>query len=122
MRRSQFASAMVLAVVVGLGLSVDAQAASKDKIDQLVIAAKKEGSINFQAPSLIGPKAAQLLGAAFNKKYGFNITLNYFPSSSFTKDTAKVISQTALGVAPEWDIMVLTENNHAELAEKKLHL
>jgi iron(III) transport system substrate-binding protein len=122
MRRTQFASAIVLAIFVAIGWGYEARAASKDKIDQLVIAAKKEGAINFQAPSLIGPKAAQLLGAAFNKKYGFDIKLNYFPSSSFTKDTAKVISQAALGVAPEWDMMVLTENNHAELAERKLHL
>jgi iron(III) transport system substrate-binding protein len=110
-------------VAIALAVSsLDAPAAQKDNIDKLVAGAKKEGEINFHAPSAIGPKAAQLLGAAFNKKYGLNVKLNYFSSSSFTKDTAKAISWAAVGVAPEWDVMVLTENNHADLWQRKLHL
>jgi ABC-type Fe3+ transport system substrate-binding protein len=91
-------------------------------LDELIAGAKKEGVINVHAPSNIGPQGAQELGAAFNKKYRLNIKLNYFPSSSFTTDTAKVISHSLLGVAPDWDVITLTENNHAELWQKKLHL
>ncbi len=122
MTRTKFLSGILLAIFVTVGSSGEAAVTSKDQLDILIAAAKKEGAINFQAPSMIGPQAGQLLGTAFNKKYGLNIKLNYFPSSSFTKDTAKVITQAAMGVAPDWDIMVLTENNHADLWEKKLHL
>jgi iron(III) transport system substrate-binding protein len=112
-----------LSVTCGIlmAASLEARAASKEAIDRLVAGAKKEGEINFHAPSAIGPKAAQLLGAAFNKKYGLNVKLNYFSSSSFTKDTAKAIGWGAVGVPPDWDLMVLTENNHADLWQRKLH-
>jgi iron(III) transport system substrate-binding protein len=91
-------------------------------IDQLVAAAKKEALINFHAPSALSPQGVQALSEAFNKKYGINIKINYFPSSSFTRDTSKVISQSALGVSPDWDLMTLTDVNHSELSQKKLHL
>jgi iron(III) transport system substrate-binding protein len=91
-------------------------------LDELVVAAKKEGVINFHAPSNLGPQGAQALGTAFNKKYNLNIKLNYFPSSSFTIDTARIISQSTLGVPPDWDVVTLTENNHDELWQKRLHL
>jgi iron(III) transport system substrate-binding protein len=91
-------------------------------VDELVAGAKKEGVINLHAPSNIGPQGAQALIAAFNKKYGLSTKVNFYPSSSFTKDTAKVISQAALGVAPDWDVVTLTDTNHAELAHKKMHL
>jgi iron(III) transport system substrate-binding protein len=122
MRQNKFFAQFCFAIYVIVVSGFEAGAASNDQLDKLMAAARKEGVVNFHAPSLIGPEAAQLLGSAFNKKYGLNIKVNYFPSSSFTKDTAKVIGQAALGVAPEWDVMVLTENNHADLAQKKLHL
>jgi iron(III) transport system substrate-binding protein len=113
-----FSSCAVVIFLNWLGSIHQASAAS---LDELVTAAKKEGTINVHAPSNTGPQGAQALSEAFNKKYRLNIKLNYFPSSSFTKDTAKIISQSALGVAPEWDVTILTENNHAELWHKKLH-
>lgn len=119
MRRWIFFGAIVLAIFSAAGWIYQAPAAS---IEELVAATKREGSINFHAPSAIGPKAAQSLEAAFNKKYALNIKLNYFPSSSFTKDTAKIIGWGAIGVPPEWDLTVLTENNHADLWRRKLHL
>jgi iron(III) transport system substrate-binding protein len=91
-------------------------------IDQLKAGAQKEGIINFHAPSSLTPQGAEALSEAFNKKYGLNVKVNYFSSSSFTKDTSKAISQAALGVAPDWDLMTLTDDNHAELLQKKLHL
>jgi iron(III) transport system substrate-binding protein len=101
------------------GLVYQVSAAS---IDGLIAAAKREGIINVQAPSVIGPEAAQELGRAFNTKYGLNVKLNYSPTKGFTQDVATVISQSAMGISPEWDMMVLTENLHADLAQRKLLL
>lgn len=96
--------------------------AAASKLDELIAGAKKEGVIEFQGPSTMGPEGAQALAAAFNKKYGLNIKLNYSPSGNMTRDTAKVISMAASGVTPEWDIMVVTDAHHGSLWTRKLHI
>jgi iron(III) transport system substrate-binding protein len=100
-----------------MGSSQDGLAAS---VEELIAGAKKEGVINFHSLSALNPQGAQELAVAFNKKYGLAVKVNYVPSSSFTKDTAKAISWGAMGIAPEWDLMTLTENLHADLWQKGL--
>lgn len=119
MKRLNFFSASMVFIFFLTGWIYQIPAAP---VDELVAAAKTEGALNWHAPSAIGPGGAQALIQAFNKKYRLNITVTYFPTSSFSKDTAKIISQSVLGVAPEWDLMTLTGDNHAELWQNKLHL
>ncbi|HWP57461.1 MAG TPA: extracellular solute-binding protein [Candidatus Acidoferrales bacterium] len=109
---------LLLAALVGFSPANAAAA----KIDDLIAAAKKEGVIEFYGPSTLGPQGAQALAAAFNKKYGLNIKLNYSPSGNMTRDTAKVVGLSASGVAPEWDIMVVTDAHHGSLWLRKLHI
>ena len=90
-------------------------------IDDLIAAAKKEGVIELLAPSTTGDKGAQALGAAFNKKYGLNIKVNYTPSSNMTGDVAKLVMGAASRATPEWDIMLVTDAHHATLWGKQLH-
>ena len=90
-------------------------------IDDLVAAAKKEGVIELLAPSTTGDKGAQALGAAFNKKYGLNIKINYTPSSNMTGDVAKLVMGAASRATPEWDLMLVTDAHHATLWGRKLH-
>jgi len=90
-------------------------------IDDLVAAAKKEGAFEFYAPSTLTPQGAQALSAAFNKKYGLNIKMQYSPSGNMTRDIGKVVGLGASGVPPEWDLMVVTDAHHATLWVKKMH-
>jgi iron(III) transport system substrate-binding protein len=90
-------------------------------LDDLVAAAKKEGSIEFLGPSTLGPKGAQAIGDAVNKKYGLSIKLIYHPSGNMTGDVAKVVGRAASGIAPEWDVMVVTDSHHGSLWLRKLH-
>lgn len=90
-------------------------------IESLIAGAKKEGVIEFYGPSTLGPDGAQSLAAAFNKKYGLNIRLNYSPSGNMTRDTAKIVGMSASGQPPEWDIMVVTDAHHGSLWLRKLH-
>ena len=90
-------------------------------IDDLIAAAKKDGVLEFYGPSTLGPQGAQALAAAFNKKYGLSIKLNYNPSGNMTRDTGKVVGLAASGVAPEWDLMVVTDAHHGSLWVRKLH-
>jgi iron(III) transport system substrate-binding protein len=115
---SSFGAAIWAAIVV-VGWTYVASAAT---IDELIAAAKREGTLNLHAPSFSRPEGAQELSAAFNKKYGLNIRVNYIPSNNFTADTARVVSQAAIGVPPEWDMMLVTDNHHATLWRRKLHL
>jgi iron(III) transport system substrate-binding protein len=89
-------------------------------LDELIAGAKKEGKIEFYAPSTLTPQGAEALGAAFNKKYGFDIGLKYSPSGNMTADAAKVVGMAATGVPPDWDLMVVTDAHHATLWLRKL--
>jgi len=90
-------------------------------VDDLIAGAKKEGTIEFYAPSTLTPQGAQALGAAFNKKYGLAIKLQFSPSGNMTRDIGKVVGLGASGVPPEWDLMVVTDAHHATLWVKKMH-
>ena len=90
-------------------------------IDDLIKGAKQEGTIEFYAPSTLTPQGAQAIGAAFNKKYGLNVKLQYSPSGNMTRDIGKVVGLGASGVPPEWDLMVVTDAHHATLWVKKMH-
>jgi iron(III) transport system substrate-binding protein len=94
--------------------------AAASKMDELIAGAKKEGVIEFYGPSTLGPEGAQALAAAFNKKYGLNIKLQYSASGNMTRDTAKVVGVSASGQPPEWDIMVVTDAHHGSLWLRKL--
>lgn len=118
MRKLKFWLVALVATVFSMieGLSISAAS-----LDELVAAAKKEGTIEFYAPSTLSPQGAQALAAAFNKKYGLDVRLQYSPSSNMTKDISKVISQSVSSVPPEWDVMVVTDAHHASLWVRKLH-
>jgi iron(III) transport system substrate-binding protein len=98
-----------------------APAAFAAPMDELVAAAKKEGEFEFYAPSTLTPQGAQALSAAFNKKYGLNVKLQYSPSGNMTRDVGKLVGLAASGTPPEWDLMVVTDAHHATLWLKKLH-
>jgi tripartite-type tricarboxylate transporter receptor subunit TctC len=56
-----------------------AQLASAAPIDDLIAAARKEGTVESFAAGTLGAEGAQKLGEAFNKKYG--LSLKTIPSS-----------------------------------------
>jgi iron(III) transport system substrate-binding protein len=90
-------------------------------MDELVAAAKKEPAFEFYAPSTLTPQGAQALNAAFNKKYGLDVKLQYSPSGNMTRDVGKLVGLAASGTPPEWDLMVVTDAHHATLWLRKLH-
>lgn len=102
-------------------LSVHLQQALAAPLDDLVAAARKEGVLELLAPSTTGDKGAQALGAAFNKKYGLNVKINYTPSSNMTGDVARLVMGAASRATPEWDVMLVTDAHHATIWAKKLH-
>lgn len=90
-------------------------------VEQLVSAARGEGSFEFYATNTLTPKGAQELGDAFNKKHGLSVKLNYSPAGDMAGDVSKVIVHGASGTPPDWDLMVVTDAHHATLWVRKLH-
>jgi iron(III) transport system substrate-binding protein len=118
MRKYFFLLAILAAM---LSFAHGLHAASPATMDQLIAAAKKEGTLELLAPSTLGPQGAQALGSAFNQKYAINIKTNYSASSNMVGDVAKIVMQSAAGATPEWDLMVVTDAHHATLWLRKLH-
>src|SRR6266568_465048 len=110
---SGFVALLTITVLTKLGVAAP--------IDDLIKGAKQEGTIEFYAPSTLTPQGAQALAAAFNKKYGVNVKLQFNPSGNMTRDIGKVVGLGATGVPPEWDLMVVTDAHHATLWVKKMH-
>lgn len=90
-------------------------------VDDLVAAAKKEGTLELYAPSTLTPEGAQALAQAFNKKYNLSVAVQYSPSGNMTRDIGRIVGNAATGVAPEWDIMIVTDAHHGTLWLRKLH-
>ena len=109
------------ALTISMTLFGSALSGSAAPVDELVAAAKKEATIEFYGPSTLTPQGAQALSAAFNKKYGLNIKLEYSPSGNMTRDIGKLVGLAASGTPPEWDLMVVTDAHHATLWLKKQH-
>ena len=110
------ASVLVLSVLTGW-----THRAGAAPMDELVAAAKKEGIIDFYAPSTLSPQGAQALGEAFNKKYGLSVRLNYHPSGGMTGDVGRLAGLAAAGQPPDWDLMVVHDAGHSTLWLRKLH-
>lgn len=108
----------VLALFSLAGTFATAKAAP---IDELVAAAKKEGTFDFHAPSTLTPEGAKALADAFNKKYSLTTKFLYHPTGGMGTDVAKVVTRSAAGIAPEWDILVVTDAHHGSLWLRKLH-
>ena len=70
MKQARFFVAAISALFV---LAGSAQQSLTAPLDELVAAAKKEGVLDFYAPSTLSPEGAQKLGEAFNKKYSLSI-------------------------------------------------
>jgi iron(III) transport system substrate-binding protein len=117
MRTKEWIAIGLLALVTVLG---SARFSWAGGMDDLIAGARKEGTLEFYAPSSITPEGAEALGAAFNKKYGLNTTLHYHPSGNMSRDVGKLVGMAATGVAPEWDLMVVTDAHHATLWLRKL--
>jgi iron(III) transport system substrate-binding protein len=108
-----------IAIVAYASEPAHAAAAS---IDELIAGAKREGTVSFYAPTTVTPAGAKELAQAFNRKFGMNIEVNYFPSGSMTGDVGRLVSQAATGVPPEWDLMVIIDALHGPLWQRKLHV
>jgi iron(III) transport system substrate-binding protein len=109
-------SGITAALVVLQWLSLAAAA----PLDDLVLAAGKEGTLDFYGPSTLKADGAEALARAFNKKYSTHIDVKFVPSGSMTRDVGKVATQAATGAPPEWDVMVATDAHHASLWLRKL--
>ncbi|HXV84860.1 MAG TPA: extracellular solute-binding protein [Candidatus Binatia bacterium] len=117
MRQIKAINIGLLAVLIAVGWAGFARAGA---MEDLIAGAKKEGVIDFYGPSSLTPQGASMLEAAFNKKYGLNTTLKLHPSLNMTRDVGKLVGMAASGVAPEWDMMVVTDAHYATLWLRKL--
>ena len=89
-------------------------------VDQVIAAAKKEGALEFYAPSTLTAQGAKQLEDAFNKNFGTDIRINYSQSGSMTADVSKYIGEAAAGNRPQWDVMVLIDALHGSIWKRKL--
>src|SRR3989338_3365006 len=107
-------------VVAFLALTGWFQQANGAALDELLAAVRKEGQIDFHAPSTLTPPGAQALAEAFNRKYNLTIKFRFHPTGGMGTDVTKVVTRSAAGIAPEWDVMVVTDAHHATLWLREL--
>ncbi len=91
-------------------------------VKDVIAAAKKEGALDFYAPTQVEERGARRLNAAFNRKYGISVTFKYSPSANMDKDLASLITQVATGGATDFDAAVFPDTYHATLWLRKLQV
>jgi spermidine/putrescine-binding protein len=114
-----------LALILFLFLTLllgNGSAAAPPNIKDVVVAANKEGVLDFYAPTQVEERGARRLNAAFNRKYGISVTFIYSPSANMDKDLASLITQVATGGATDFDAAVFPDTYHASLWLRKLHV
>lgn len=115
-----------LSIVAGgvtafLALAGCFQSSQAAPVDEVLAAARRESEIDFHAPSTLTPQGAQALADAFSRKYNLKIEFRYHPTGGMGTDVARVVTRSAAGIPPEWDVMVVTDAHQASLWLKKLH-
>ena len=108
---------LLLTLFLGNGL-----AAAPANVKDVVAAAKKEGVLEFYAPTQVEERGARRLNAAFNRKHGLSVTFKFSPSANMDKDLACIITQVATGGATDFDVAVFPDTYHATLWLRKLHV
>ena len=108
---------LLLTLLLGNG-----SGAAPTNIKDVVAAAKKEGALDFYAPTQVEERGARRLNAAFNRKYGISVTFKYSPSANMDKDLASLITQVATGGATDFDAAVFPDTYHATLWLRKLQV
>lgn len=108
---------LLLTLLLGNG-----SGAAPTNIKDVIAAAKKEGALDFYAPTQVEERGARRLNAAFNRKYGISVTFKYSPSANMDKDLASLITQVATGGATDFDAAVFPDTYHATLWLRKLQV
>ena len=105
-----------------LVFSSRAQLSLAATVEDMVASANREGAVECYGPLQLGPEGARQLGAAFNKKYGLNIIVKFTPSANMDSDLSRVVTATATGSDPGFDVMAFPDTYHTTLWLRKLHL
>jgi iron(III) transport system substrate-binding protein len=108
---------LLLTLLLGNG-----SGAAPINVKDVIAAAKKEGALDFYAPTQVEERGARRLNAAFNRKYGISVTFKYSPSANMDKDLASLITQVATGGATDFDAAVFPDTYHATLWLRKLQV
>lgn len=91
-------------------------AAASPRVPQEIIdAANREGQLRIYWTATGTDQWRQRFQDAFNQYYGVKVTFTDTRGNDWARDTAKVITETAAGQKPAWDVMLTTEAHHSDL-------
>jgi ABC-type glycerol-3-phosphate transport system substrate-binding protein len=92
-----------------------------ETLDQLIAGAKKEGELVFLAGAQTfgGRKAVSELEAAFNKKYGLKIRMNFAAGPTMAAVASRVITELKAGRKSSTDFYLGSEGHFANLHQEE---
>lgn len=88
----------------------------QSRVPQAIIdGANKEGQLRLYWTTTATDQWRQRFQDALNEMYGTKISITDTRGGDWARDTAKIISETAAGQKPSYDIMITTEAHHSDL-------
>jgi ABC-type Fe3+ transport system substrate-binding protein len=107
---------LIAGVVLTMALGIAVEFATADTLKSLVAGAKNEKNLKVTL-HFIKQEHVKKLEAAFNARYGLDITLEANLSGKYTSKAKKVIKQVSEGASPTFDVMVLSEPSYSMMAD-----
>ena len=106
---------LIAGVVFTMALGATVEFATADTLKSLIAGAKKEQHLKVTL-HFITQEHVKKLEAAFNARYGLNITLDANLSGKYSSKVKKAVKQISAGTAPTFDVMVLNESAYSMMA------
>jgi ABC-type Fe3+ transport system substrate-binding protein len=113
--RPVFSIGLVGTILI-LGLAVEPGIAGAINLAELIAQAKQEGALNATVTSSMTGKTTPKLVAAFNKRFGLNLTITLTPVND-TVNYPRALAAAQAGAPPTYDTIEGTELNNVQLLD-----
>src|SRR5918996_2845942 len=110
-----------LAAVI-VGFLISSTQVGAQTLNEIIAGAKKEPEIVFVAGATTfgGRKAFSEIQAAFNRKFGLNVRINFTAGPSMPAMAARIVSEAKAGRKSSTDVHLSPPATHAELHNERL--
>lgn len=92
-------------------------APAADALARIVEGAKREGVVDATLQASLTPRGVAAVQEAIRKKYGFDLRINYSPTTNYPAIQVQALTEHKAGTPPSFDLMTGGESHILELAE-----
>ena len=94
-------------------------ALAAESLNRIVEGAKREGVVDAALQASLTPRGVAAVQEAIRKKYGFDLRINYSPTTNYPAIQAKALTEHSAGTPPSFDLITGADSHIFDLSEAK---